>query len=138
MGRSYANGRRYAEGTDVPVDKSQANILRLVKAHGADGFMIGEDSGWAVISFRMLGYVLRFRFRIEGESKSEVRRLWRTMEMAIKSKLVIARDGVEAFEEVFLSNIVSDADGRTVGDVVVPSLKAGKKVAGLLPAGSTD
>lgn len=138
MGKSYANGRKYAEGTEVPIERSQANVLKLVKANGATGFMIGEDSGWAVISFRLQGYVLRFRFRIEGEKPAEAKRLWRTMEMAIKSKLVIAKDGVETFEEVFLANIVSDADGKTVGDAVIPQLQAGRKVAGLLPAGSTE
>ena len=137
MGRSYENGRKYAEGTDVPAARSQGNILALVKRHGADGFMIGEDSGWAVITFRLQGYALRFRFRIADEKETEVKRLWRTMEMAIKTKLVIAQDGVESFEEVFLANIVSDANGTTVGEAVIPQLLQGRKVK-LLPPGKFE
>lgn len=127
--------RAYAHGTKVSVSQSQANIMSLVRKHGADGFVIGEDEGWALISFRLNGYVLRFRFRFDDVKETEVRRLWRTMEMVIKTKLIVAEDGVESFEEIFLSNIVSDANGSTVGDAIIPQLQKGQKVR-LLPSGT--
>lgn len=38
-----AERRRYAEGTDVPVDRSRAELERLLKPHGAAGCASGWD-----------------------------------------------------------------------------------------------
>lgn len=55
---------RYAEGTSVEVEKSKADIERLVKQHGASGFMVAwedmTDNGRSILMFRLRGRMLRY------------------------------------------------------------------------------
>lgn len=130
--------RKYAQDTSVPVGRSQEAIRQLVLDRGADGWMVGEDRGRAVISFRLQDRLLRFHVQLpEKLDAKEERRLWRALYMAIKAKLVIASEGIETFDEVFLANIVTP-DGSTVGDRIIPDvqmmLESGQaKVLRLLP-----
>lgn len=81
--------------------------------------MVGEDGDLAVVTFRMLDRVLRFRLHLpEKDDARELRRMWRALHMAIKAKLVIAEEGIETFDEVFLANIVMP-NGSTVGQQVM-------------------
>jgi hypothetical protein len=71
----------------------------------------------------MEGRLLRFLLAIPKESAQEERRRWRALHLAIKAKLEIAKEEIETFDEVFLANIVT-YDGQTVGEQLVPQLKA--------------
>lgn len=139
--------KRFAEHTKVPVGRSQDQLRQLVIDRGATGWALGEDDGRALVQFRMANRVLRFRLNMtvtltEFERKKgvkprrvdekEERRLWRSLHMAIKAKLVIAEDGIETFDEVFLANIVTP-DGDTIGERAARQIPAmvseGKPIA---------
>lgn len=139
--------RKYAADTSVPVGRSQDQLRQLVLDRGASGWALGEDEGRAIIQFRLAGRVLRFRIHLmqkpsDLEAKrgvkphrvdaKEERRLWRSLYMAVKAKLVIAEDGIEAFDEVFLANIVTP-EGDTIGERLAAQIPAmlseGKPIA---------
>ncbi len=51
------------------------------------------------------------------------RERWRQLQLCIKAKLVSVEEGVELFDDAFLSQIVTP-DGTTVGDKVKPQMAA--------------
>jgi len=53
--------RRYAEGTTVPIERSKAELDRLLAAHGAGqrGFAGDDENGRAVVVFSMAGRQVR-------------------------------------------------------------------------------
>jgi len=144
--------RKYAEHTSVPIGRSQEDLRQLVMGRGATGWALGEDEGRAVVQFRLAGRVLRFKLSMlrkltdfevkRGQKPSRVdareeRRLWRSLVMAVKAKLVIAEDGIETFDEVFLANIVTP-DGDTIGERVtaqIPSMLSDGRPIALLSDG---
>lgn len=59
----------YAEGTDVPVERSRAEIERLLTRYGAQRFMSGWDRESATIAFEANGR--RVRFVTQGNQTPE-------------------------------------------------------------------
>jgi hypothetical protein len=114
--------RKYAQDTSVPVGRSQENIRKLVRDRDATAFAVAEEDGRAAVSFKMAGRVLRFIISLPAsDDPKEERRLWRALFMCIKAKLVIAEEGIETFDEVFLANIVMP-NGQTVGQWAQPQV----------------
>lgn len=137
--------RRFAQRTSVSVGRSQEELRQLVLDRGATGWAIGEDGTRACVQFRMEGRVLRFRLNLQDQAElsptfvddQEKRRLWRSLVMAVKAKLIIAEDGIETFDEVFLANIVTP-DGDTIGERIgaqIPAMLADGSPIALLGAG---
>jgi len=62
--------------------------------------------------------------------EQEVRRRWRSLVLAVKAKLVAVQDEIATFEQEFLAYAVA-ADGKTVGEHIIPQLKAGGSVKAL-------
>ena len=102
--------RRYAEGTKVEVSQSRNEIERLVAKHGATKFASGWAEDFALIEFVCEGRRVRFRLPIGDCDERETRRRWRSLLLAIKSKLEVVNTGIESFDEAFLSHIVTTAD----------------------------
>lgn len=122
-------GRRYAEGTSVPVDRSRSEIERTVTRFGAEAFAYGVLKDRVMVEF--IADDRRVRFLVElpddynyGSDKAyeaEVRRLWRSLLLSIKSKLEVVASGIATFEEEFLAHVVLP-DGRMVGDAIGPAV----------------
>lgn len=136
---------RYAEGTTVSIESSQAEIARLITRYGARRFASGwdDDAGLAIIQFEMHDRRVLFRltmpvpaareFTHDGRGRArtqiqrqnayqaECRRLWRSLVMVIKAKLESVEAGIEAFEDAFLANIVLP-NGTTVGEWIEPQI----------------
>ena len=128
--------RKYAQDTSVPVGRTQASLRDLVKKKGASGFAFGEDNGRAVVQFALMDRMLSINVGEDIHPKEE-RRLWRALFMSIKAKLVIAEEGIETFDEVFLANIVMP-NGQTYGEFATPQVSAmveSGKMPKLLPSG---
>jgi hypothetical protein len=126
----------FAEGTTVPVDRSRAEIERLLEKHGAKerGVMLGERV--ATVFFRAHNRNVLFRlpmpddkwrrttpkgtprYTSENERAQERRRRWRALGLVIKAKLESVASGIEMFEDAFLAQIVvpGGAPGETVAD----------------------
>ena len=135
---------RYASNTDVPVERSRAEIETTLRRFGADQFVSGWDSQQAVIGFRCHGRSVRFvlplpdphdkrfswtpggRRRLNDQERLKrweqaCRENWRALAAVIKAKLVAVQAGITQFEEEFLAHIVLDG-GETVGQHILPKL----------------
>lgn len=149
---------RFAKSTDVSVEKSRAEIERILLRYGATKFAYYADEHGAKIAFAARGRNIRFdlplpdrtaeRFlRTEqkglmrsaaaalGLWEQECRSLWRALALSIKAKLESVEVGITTFEEEFLAHIVLP-DGLKVGETIRPKIAAvysGQDVP-LLPA----
>jgi len=156
--------RRYAEGTDVPVERSKAEIESLLRKHGATGFVSGWDDelGEQRIMCRIDGRMLRFtvtkptpedfvpepgpgvpydlsKRRRTGEKRAEQehRRRWRAQLLVIKAKLEMIAAGEGSIDTEFLANVMLPS-GETFGEWAAPQLEAAYEDGGmppLLPSG---
>jgi hypothetical protein len=149
--------RRYAEATSVPIERSKAEIERILKNYGADQFMYAIKTEVAMIMFRANNRLVRFILPMPnpaaneikktktGRSRKptvmaeayiqEVRRRWRALSLSIKGKLEAVGTGIMSFEQEFLSNIVLP-DDTTVGEFILPQVQAAyesKKMPKALP-----
>jgi hypothetical protein len=147
---------KYAEGTTVPAERSQAEIGETVRRYGAQGFMFGWEDSHAMIAFRVGERQVRFLLDLPdpaakeftltptGQKRrdpgaaydAELRRRWRCLALAIKAKLESVATGITTFEDEFLAHIVLP-DGSTVSDHVHQQIteawRTGGRMPGLLP-----
>ena|SRR2546428_4066812 len=135
---------RYAEHTDVSVDKSKAEIERTLTRYGASKFMTGWDQDKAMIGFEMHGRRIRFvlplpnrqdkRFwtspggrRQRDEQKAMIaweqacRQHWRALSLVVKAKMEAVEAKITTFDEEFLAHIVLP-NNETVGHWMVPQI----------------
>lgn len=153
--------RRYAADTSVSVERSKAEIEGLLHRYGATEFMTAWDrKGRAVIGFVMRDLMVRMTLQLPSvdeekfattpggrrrrneadRSKAweqECRAQWRSLALVVKAKLEAVESGISTFEREFLPDIVCNADGGTLGDVLIPQLakiQATGKLPPLLPA----
>lgn len=118
---------RYAEGTQIAVEKTRAEIERLVKNHGATSFGSLSSTGSATILFEINGRRIRFELPVPEirdlrQREAEERRRWRCLLLSIKAKFETVANGIVAFDEEFLANIVVPGSGETVGAWLAPQL----------------
>jgi hypothetical protein len=130
----------YAEGTDVPVERSRAEIEKTLERYGADRFMWFTEPNRAVLIFEADKRRIRFDLPVpDGQDDAANRRRrerWRALLLCIKARLQSVQTGIETFEEAFLSHVVMP-DGRTVGDHALPRIASAYgsgEIQPLLPA----
>lgn len=141
--------RRYAEGTEVSVERSIGEIKRLILRYGAESFAYQETPTDIKIAFVLstLGVQMsiefpgieEFAFTPTGKKRDsnakwsewekESKRRVRSLAAVIKAKFIAIDDGVATIEQEFLPYIVLH-DGRRVGDCLIPRL--GEIVGGTL------
>lgn len=80
----------YAAETEVPVEKSKAEIERLVTRYGAERFMVGIDQRRAVMAFQVRGKMVQFFLPLPDRSE---KRFWFTPNHVIPRIEEITRDG---------------------------------------------
>lgn len=143
----------YAASTSVPVERTRAEIEKIVASKGAGQFMSGldNDKGLAIIGWTMNGRMVRLtipqprmdepRFTCrtyKGKVKpwdkrpaveavrlweQACRTRWRGTLLIIKAKFEAIETGISTFEREFLADTVM-ANGQTVGAWVQPQLEA--------------
>jgi hypothetical protein len=124
---------KFAEKTEVPAERSKAEIERTLTRFGADQFGYGWKGDAAVIVFRAQGRHIRFVLpmptpadlkgsRREDAKDREIRRRWRCLNLCIKAKLESIATGIETFEESFMAHVVLP-DGRTMGEAALPQIE---------------
>lgn len=142
----------YAKGTEVSVEKTRAEIERLVSNYGASGFVSGWQDTRAMIEFiygkKRIRFVLELptvekfrktpgghRLRKDNETKMAweqgCRERWRALLLSIKAKLSDVEAGIATFEHSFMPNIVMP-DGKTVAEHVMPAIEQAY-VSGVTP-----
>lgn len=134
----------YATTTTVPVEKSQAEINRLVSRYGATGFGSYTESGRAMIVFQVRARRVMFvldlpdpadrkfqftpahKFRLSPEKsraawEQACRSRWRALVLIVKAKLEAIEAGVSTFEDEFLPYFALP-DGTRLRDKILPRL----------------
>lgn len=149
---------RYAANTNVPIERSQAEIQRILHRYGADQFMLGWEQGAkakAAVSFRLTGRVIRFVLPLPDPSDRDFthtpgrqlertdreayaawekacRQRWRALAAVILALLEATETGILTIEDAFLSQTVLP-NNRTVSEVMQPRLTAAQQ-SGKMPA----
>ncbi len=125
----------YAENTKVPIDRSQAEIKKILQKYKATGFAFMENTTMSVVlfeaNFKRVKFVLPMpplpSKNATGASIKTFEQLcrarWRCLVLAIKAKLESVESGITTFEQEFMAHIVLP-DGRTVGDVMIPQIES--------------
>jgi hypothetical protein len=154
---------RYARATEVPVERSRAEIEQTLRRYKASEFHSGWKANAAMIAFRLGQLFIRFvlplpapgekRFthkkgrygyevkrsdpQAHKEWDQEVRQRWRALLLVIKAKLEAVDCGISTVEAEFLANIVMPND-LTLGDWIIegalPAIRAGAMPHLALPA----
>jgi hypothetical protein len=121
----------FAENTSVPVDRSKAELDRLLAKHGAtqQGTMSDNEKGLAYVVFRMAGRNIRLNIHLpkvgdfaknpnprslKPRSQEQQHRAWeqacrerwRSIVLLVKAKLEAIRIGHTTVEREFLSDIL--------------------------------
>ena len=141
----------YAERTSVPVERSEAEIKRVLQKYGAEKIGIMSEPTKATIYFGVKGRDVQLVIPLvkkgdpvigkkghtwtENGAQAEVRRRWRVMVLTLKAMLEAVDSQITTFDQVFLAHVVIPGTGRTLGDVLVPKLPAlyeGKTLTALM------
>jgi hypothetical protein len=136
----------FAENTSVPVERTRAEIEKLLRKHRCAQFIVGGDyeHHQAMVQFRAHNRIVRFlvklpdpadkaysrdrngwQLSVSGIAKKVEqgeRQRWRALLLVIKAKLESVENHIATFEEEFLANIVMPND-RVVGDLVAPLIE---------------
>lgn len=136
---------RFAEGTEVSVEKSRAEIERLIIRYGATSTAFMNAPGRALIMFEAQARRIVFELPLpditekkfdrdgRGSRRSPEKRMqvweqacrqrWRALALVIKAKLEAVESGITSFEDEFLAHIMMP-DGQTVASHVKPTIAA--------------
>ncbi len=134
-----STGRRYAEGTNVSLEKSQADIKKELLKRGATAIMFHDDYKRR---FRVLGFQLenaaqflvfvpmpdenaisprfpsgklRPATNLASQQENELARLHRSLFILVKAKLVAIDDKITTLErEFFADRVIVADDGRQI------------------------
>ena len=150
--------RAYAFGTTVPVEKSRAEIERLLAKHGAAqlGIISDAEQGLAAVLFTIARRQVRLRVPLprlsevkasteNGELRGDPvlrweqlsRERWRAVLLLVRAKLELVELGISTIEREFLADIALP-DGQTVGEALHPRLEEAYstgRMPPLLPGG---
>lgn len=139
---------RYAAGTDVSVDQSQAEIRQTLNRYGAENYVMGTVSGRIAVMFEVHGRRVRLSVpeatitqadrarrvnqtdRAKPRTDAEIDRLrdqrelqqWRIIALVIKAKIEIIETGAVTFEDEFLPYTMLPS-GETVGEWIEPQMR---------------
>lgn len=152
---------RYAEGTSVPVAKTEVEIKEMLRRRGATRTAFAEEAGRAVVFFELQDRRVQFtmplprpderRFTHDGRGlrrtqdvaakawEQACREKWRALLLTMKAKFVSVDNQVESFEEAFLAHIVVPGGG-TLGARALPAVAEAYRTGTLpplLPSGPT-
>lgn len=129
----------YAKGTDVTVDRSQQEIVRLLNRYKVETYAFGAERGRAQVMFEIGSTPIRVGIPVPprpAEDKiynpdtgrwvlamprwdQEVKECWRALVLLLKANLEAVERGIVTVEQAFMAYLVT-GDGRTVGEIVLP------------------
>ncbi len=142
---------QFASDTSVPVDKTRAEIERLVTTtHKCKRFSSGMDyeNNTAQVQFETHNRIVRFVLALPNQNDQKFRKhprytwqvlpadsakvreryeqacrtIWRALLLVIKAKLEAVSNDIGTFENEFLANIVMP-NNQTVGDILSPMIE---------------
>jgi hypothetical protein len=134
---------KYARDSSVSVEKSKAEIERLLQRYGATEFAHGWKETKAVVQFKMQHRYVRFvlplpekrdfattptgrRTRSDGDTlkayEQGCRQRWRALTLTIKAKLESVESGIEEFDTAFMGQVVMP-NGKTISEEITPMIE---------------
>jgi hypothetical protein len=146
----------YAEKTEVPIEKSIAEIVGMLKRAGAEQIGQMEEQTRFTIQFAMQDRLIRFRVglpsladapardgrgvtlnarQLASRHQQMIRQRGRALMLVIKAKLESVESEVETFEQAFLANVVM-ANGQTIYDRVAEPIALEYKTGAVQPTGT--
>lgn len=139
--------RRYATGTDVPVQQSRNEIENLLRKHGAHAFGFQCElatGGQSIVSFYLQQRLFKIPIRVRDESDkcithtpggarrngadreralaAEERRAWRVAVLWLKAVLEAVESGLMPLETALLPHMVLP-NGQTFAQWAPPQVK---------------
>jgi hypothetical protein len=130
-------GKRYAEGTGVPVEKSRSEITGILTTHGCRRMAWATEPNGDTLQFELGGQQYRFNIvrpstddvqrmyanlyspQVDWEKKvaAEWRRRWRAHVLLLKAKLEFVEGGDTTLEAEFMPALVTK-NGATLGELI--------------------
>lgn len=117
----------YAKYTKVPVEKSQWDIVNILKKYGAKGFMMDFENyrlGFQIRNRNVLLHVNppnRSEFSTENQYNQAIRAQWRAYLLIIKAKFVAIESKITTFDNEFMASFILK-NGRTLSEHILPQL----------------
>ena len=151
--------------TKVPVSRTQAAIFEMVRDHGATDFMFTDvndpSKSGVMFAVRFGEGGPKVTVRLEAKTDGIIREIrkkhhytntgpeyalpeqreraqmmaWRVLHDEVKARLVAVRYGVIDFVRAFLSDIVPNGNGPTLGDTITAQIERGQDPRRLLASG---
>jgi hypothetical protein len=134
---------KFAESTTVSVEKSRAEIEKLITRYGATSTAFMNAPGRAIVCFEATGRRIMFELKLPDQTEKRFQRdgrgstvgpakrmekweqacrqCWRALALVIKAKLEAVETGITSFEDEFLAHIVMP-DGQTVATHIKPRI----------------
>lgn len=132
----------YAKGTEVSVEKTQAELAAFLRSRGADSVAVGQSTVAGVVQFEAEGRQIRFSvpmpdpadFRLTKTRQTrtpaqlktaiaaEERRRWRALLLVVKAKFEAVDSEIVTFESEFLAQTVMP-DNATVLEHVAEGIR---------------
>lgn len=138
----------YAAGTNVPTERSRAEIEKTLARYGATRFGTMTEPDGATIYFEHKGRQIQLRVPMPARDDKqftrnrqsswrtvtnaerdrrydqEYRRRWRVLLITVKAMLEAVDSKVLTFDQAFLAHIVIPGTAKTLGDALLPRLDA--------------
>lgn len=136
----------YASNTTVPVERSRAEIERLLSQHKCTKFLAGVDheAHRATVQFQAHQRIIKFDIALPDPADPKYRRIknsylqrtqagvdklvgqetrtrWRALLLVIKAKLEAIESGIATFEDEFLAHVLLP-NQQTVAEWVGPEV----------------
>jgi hypothetical protein len=145
---------KYATATEVPADRSRAEIEKTLLRYGADSFAYGMKQGKASVQFEVRRRLCRFilampdpksrEFTLTPTGKTRApnaaleayeqatRQRWRALLLLVKATLEAVESGIVSFEDAFLPYTVLPS-GKTVADEVGVAVATAYEIGSVAP-----
>ena len=136
------------EDTGVSVSRSQEQIRKLLRDAGAEGVQFSEEWGetpayyvrflWrlAAPDADAQGVVQSVRLKVKAlpeqhkgvwkTAEQRERQAWRGIAHYLEGTIKAATFGLIRFEDIFLSFMELEPQGRTLGETVIPQIQQGR------------
>jgi len=134
---------RYAANTSVSVEKSRAEIERILQRYGCDDFAYRNNRHRAQIAFSMNERMVRFDLELPDPEQfrptpagrrrrndasthkaweQACRQRWRALALVIKAKLEAVEAGITTFDVEFLPHMIVPG-GKVFHEVALPQIE---------------
>lgn len=137
---------QFANKTTVSVEKSKAEIERLLVRYGATGFFTSweDDPPCAMVGFKISGRMVKLAMDVPKQDDDKFvmtsngkwrtkenafkaweqaqRQRWRALKLIVQAKLEAVECGLSTVEREFLADIVMQ-DGSSFGDWASPQIE---------------